>query len=204
MSGVAPAAMQMGTYVGRTIRDEIAGRPRRPFRYLDKGTMATIGRNAAVAVMGKVKLSGFPAWLVWLVAHIYFLINFRNRVIVLIDWDTLPRLAAEIGGGDEEAPLLGSAAFGTGVSAEIGDPSALLRAAWDLDNVEKRYLAFIEQHPHSYRFLMQRALPEQAAAATAVSDTIRRLGNEVLREVAPDCDPIRTHRGLGYSLDATG
>ena len=57
-----------------------------PFRYRDYGQLATIGRNAAVAMLGKVKLSGFPAWLVWLVAHIYFLINFRNRLIVMIDW----------------------------------------------------------------------------------------------------------------------
>ena len=56
------------------------------FRYRDYGQLATIGRNSAVVVMGRLKLSGFPAWLVWLVAHIYFLINFRNRVIVMIDW----------------------------------------------------------------------------------------------------------------------
>ncbi|HYN13431.1 MAG TPA: NAD(P)/FAD-dependent oxidoreductase, partial [Burkholderiales bacterium] len=60
--------------------------PRAPFQYRDYGQLATIGRKAAVAVMGKVKLSGFPAWLVWLVAHIYFLINFRNRLMVMIDW----------------------------------------------------------------------------------------------------------------------
>ena len=62
------------------------GTPTRPFRYRDWGQLATIGRNAAVVVMGRLKLSGFPAWLVWLVAHIYFLINFRNRLMVMIDW----------------------------------------------------------------------------------------------------------------------
>ena len=84
--GIAPAAKQMGRHAASNIRNAIAGKPAKPFRYRDYGQLATIGRNAAVAVMGKVKLSGFPAWLVWLVAHIYFLINFRNRVIVLIDW----------------------------------------------------------------------------------------------------------------------
>ncbi|HEV3010855.1 MAG TPA: NAD(P)/FAD-dependent oxidoreductase, partial [Burkholderiales bacterium] len=64
----------------------VKGKPTKAFRYRDYGQLATIGRNAAVAIIGKVKLSGFPAWLVWLVAHIYFLINFRNRLIVMIDW----------------------------------------------------------------------------------------------------------------------
>ena len=84
--GIAPAAKQMGSHAALNIRHAIAGKPSEPFRYRDYGQLATIGRNAAVVVMGKLKLSGFPAWLVWLVAHIYFLINFRNRVIVLIDW----------------------------------------------------------------------------------------------------------------------
>jgi len=58
----------------------------KPFHYRDYGQLATIGRSAAVLEMGKLKLSGFPAWIIWLVAHIYFLINFRNRMVVLIDW----------------------------------------------------------------------------------------------------------------------
>jgi len=84
--GIAPAAKQMGKHAALNIRNSMAGKPATPFRYRDYGQLATIGRNAAVAVLGKIKLSGFPAWLVWLVAHIYFLINFRNRLIVLIDW----------------------------------------------------------------------------------------------------------------------
>ena len=76
----------MGRHVALNIRKSLEGKPSAPFRYRDYGQLATIGRNAAVAILGKVKLSGFPAWLVWLVAHIYFLINFRNRLIVLIDW----------------------------------------------------------------------------------------------------------------------
>ena len=84
--GIAPAAKQMGRHAAVNIKERIRGKTTKPFRYRDYGQLATIGRNAAVVEMGKVKLSGFLAWLVWLVAHIYFLINFRNRVIVLIDW----------------------------------------------------------------------------------------------------------------------
>ena len=84
--GIAPAAKQMGRHVALNIKNGLAGKATKPFRYRDYGQLATIGRNAAVAVIGSVKLSGFPAWLVWLVAHIYFLINFRNRLIVMIDW----------------------------------------------------------------------------------------------------------------------
>jgi NADH dehydrogenase len=84
--GIAPAAKQMGAHAASNIKRLINGKTTVPFRYRDYGQLATIGRNAAVVVIGKVKLSGFLAWLVWLVAHIYFLINFRNRVIVMIDW----------------------------------------------------------------------------------------------------------------------
>ena len=88
--GVSPAAMQMGRHVARLIEDEIdlgAGRsPRPPFRYWDKGTMATIGRSAAVAWIGRIKLSGFPAWLTWLFVHLIFLIGFRSKIAVLLQW----------------------------------------------------------------------------------------------------------------------
>ena len=84
--GIAPAAKQMGRHAGRNIMLSLKGMKARAFRYRDYGQLATIGRNAAVVVMGKVKLSGFAAWLVWLVAHIYFLINFRNRIVVMLDW----------------------------------------------------------------------------------------------------------------------
>jgi NADH dehydrogenase len=84
--GVATAAKQMGTHAARNVLRSMRGQQTVAFRYRDYGQLATIGRNSAVVVMGRLKLSGFPAWLVWLVAHIYFLINFRNRVIVMIDW----------------------------------------------------------------------------------------------------------------------
>jgi NADH dehydrogenase len=84
--GIAPAAKQMGRHAGLNIINTLRGRKRLPFRYRDYGQLATIGRNSAVAYFGRVKLSGYPAWLVWLVAHIYFLINFRNRIVVMLDW----------------------------------------------------------------------------------------------------------------------
>jgi NADH dehydrogenase len=87
--GVAQPAMQMGDHVARMIEADLNRQPRRPFRYFDKGDMATIGRLAAVAKVEwpfKAHLSGFPAWITWLVVHIYFLIGFRNRLAVLSQW----------------------------------------------------------------------------------------------------------------------
>jgi len=84
--GIAPAAKQMGRHAGRNVLRRIEAKPTLRFKYRDYGQLATIGRNAAVAMIGRLHLSGFPAWLVWLVAHIYFLINFRNRLVVMLDW----------------------------------------------------------------------------------------------------------------------
>jgi NADH dehydrogenase FAD-containing subunit len=85
--GVAPAAKQMGAYVARVIAGRIAGKPvSEPFRYRDYGNFATIGRHAAVADFGWLRLSGYLAWLLWGAAHIYFLIGFRNRLAVMLDW----------------------------------------------------------------------------------------------------------------------
>ena len=84
--GIAPAAKQMGRASASNILRTIKGLPAKPFRYQDVGMLATIGMNSAVAVIGRLQLSGYPAWLLWLVAHIYFLIGFRNRIVVLIDW----------------------------------------------------------------------------------------------------------------------
>ncbi len=89
--GVSPAAMQMGRHVARLLRNELDSvqgwRPERPrFRYWDKGTMATIGRSAAVAKVGRLELSGLPAWLAWLLVHLIFLIGFRNKLAVILQW----------------------------------------------------------------------------------------------------------------------
>jgi NADH:ubiquinone reductase (H+-translocating) len=85
--GVAPAAKQMGRYVGRLIRSRIAGQPlNEPFRYRHQGDLATIGRRSAVVRLGRIQLKGFIGWLFWSVAHIYFLIGLRNRFIVAFTW----------------------------------------------------------------------------------------------------------------------
>jgi NADH:ubiquinone reductase (H+-translocating) len=86
LPGVAPTAKQMGAYAAQAIRARLAGRTVAPFRYSDAGSLATIGRMAAVADLGRVRLSGLPAWWFWLFIHILFLIGFRSRLIVLINW----------------------------------------------------------------------------------------------------------------------
>jgi NADH dehydrogenase len=84
--GIAPAAIQEGKHTAENIIGEMRGIARVPFHYRDKGSIATIGRAAAVADLGRLKFTGFFAWLTWLVVHIFFLIGFRNRLLVLIEW----------------------------------------------------------------------------------------------------------------------
>jgi len=83
---VAPVAMQMGIHAARTILAREWQRPLAPFRYRDKGSMATIGRSAAVATTHGLSLTGYPAWLAWLLLHLYYLIGFRNRTVVMLNW----------------------------------------------------------------------------------------------------------------------
>jgi NADH dehydrogenase len=84
--GVAQGAMQGGAYVARTITATLRGKPRPPFRYKDKGSLATIGRTSAVVVIGKAQHHGFLAWLFWWVLHIFYVIGFRNRLSVILSW----------------------------------------------------------------------------------------------------------------------
>lgn len=86
LPGVAPVAMQEGKATAHNIAAELKGQPRKNFHYFNKGNLATIGRAAAVAEFGKIHISGFLAWLAWLFIHIFFLIGFRNRIIVLVQW----------------------------------------------------------------------------------------------------------------------
>jgi NADH:ubiquinone reductase (H+-translocating) len=86
LPGVSPVAIQMGEYTARTIAGDLAGRPRRAFHYWDKGQLAVIGRGRAVADIWKLHFAGFVAWLIWTFVHIFFLIGFRNRVLVMIQW----------------------------------------------------------------------------------------------------------------------
>ena len=86
LPGLAPVAMQEGRHAARVVRDRMRGRPARRFRYRDKGNLATIGRASAVAEIKGVRLSGFAAWVTWLTVHLWYLIGFENRLLVLIRW----------------------------------------------------------------------------------------------------------------------
>ena len=86
LPGVAPVAMQQGRHVARQIIAALNGRARTPFRYNDKGQMATIGRKKAILQTGKLRMTGFAAWLAWLFIHIYYLIGFKNRIFVFLSW----------------------------------------------------------------------------------------------------------------------
>jgi NADH dehydrogenase len=87
LPGLAPVAMQQGVHAARQIRRWLlAGQPTQPFRYADRGTMATIGRAAAVADLRRIHLSGFVAWLLWLFIHLMYLVSFRNRLLVFVQW----------------------------------------------------------------------------------------------------------------------
>jgi len=89
--GISPGAKQMGRAAAANLLRRLKGEPTRPFRYIDYGNLATVGRKSAIVELavpglGALRFSGFPAWLFWLFAHIYFLIGFRNRLIVMVDW----------------------------------------------------------------------------------------------------------------------
>jgi NADH:ubiquinone reductase (H+-translocating) len=105
LPGVAQVAIQQGDWAVKMIACDLENQPRRPFHYHDKGSLATIGRAAAVAQIGKIELSGYFAWLAWLFIHIFFLIGFRNRILVMIQWAwsylTYERGARLITGSDE-------------------------------------------------------------------------------------------------------
>jgi NADH dehydrogenase len=86
LPGIAPVAMQQGRYVARQIQAKLAGKSLPAFAYRDKGSLAVIGRNAAVAVFGRLRIAGFIAWLAWIFIHIWYLIEFDRKVLVLIQW----------------------------------------------------------------------------------------------------------------------
>ena len=86
MPGIAPVAKAQGAYIGARIVAELESRESPPFRYSNLGSLATIGRKSAVVQMGRLRLTGFIAWLIWSAAHIYFLIGFRSRLSVVLNW----------------------------------------------------------------------------------------------------------------------
>ncbi len=86
LPGLAPVAIQQGAYAARLIRHRLDGGSSRPFRYVNKGNLATVGRGRAVADLGPIRLSGIPAWAIWLVVHIWYLIGYQNRLVVILRW----------------------------------------------------------------------------------------------------------------------
>jgi NADH dehydrogenase len=127
LPGVAQVAMQGGRYVAAHLQRKLRGQPSKPFRYLDLGTMATIGRAAAVAQIGDLHLTGFLGWLTWLFIHIMYIVAFENRVLILIQWAwnylTRNRAARLITG---RTPLAGQAAGG--MVQEIPEPEHVVEA----------------------------------------------------------------------------
>ena len=104
--GVSPAAMQMGTLTAKNILADLKNQSRKDFKYVDKGTMATIGRSKAIVDIQGFHFTGFIAWMMWLFLHVFFLIGFRNRIIVMMEWFwaylTRERSARLITGGADE------------------------------------------------------------------------------------------------------
>src|SRR4029077_13248886 len=87
LPGVAPVAMQQGRYVARLILNRLSGGPApAPFHYFNKGNLATVGRNKAVAEFGKLHIAGFLAWFTWVFVHLMYLVEFENRLLVLVEW----------------------------------------------------------------------------------------------------------------------
>jgi NADH dehydrogenase len=137
LPGVCPVAIQEGEYAARIIRGDLAGRPRRPFRYWDKGQLAVIGRGQAVADIWKLHFGGFIAWLAWIFVHIFFLIGFRNRVMVMLEWAwsylTFSRGARLITGeGKYASPIARSAglpAASTATASPAATPAVRISAS---------------------------------------------------------------------------
>jgi len=116
--GVAPAALPMGRHAADSVLCDLRDEPRRPFGYVDKGTLATIGRAAGVAELGRLHFGGLLAWLLWLFVHVYFLIGFRNRLAVILQWAwsylTFGRAARLITYAPEEFRIASEAAASDG------------------------------------------------------------------------------------------
>jgi NADH:ubiquinone reductase (H+-translocating) len=134
LPGLAPVAMQQGSYAAEAIQARLRGQAPHPFRYRDKGNLATIGRARAVADIKGVQLSGLPAWLIWLVVHLFYLIGFQNRLVVVLRWSfsflTRGRgarlITAELPTADAERRDAGEAGEGRSavlISASRGEPS---------------------------------------------------------------------------------
>ena len=134
LPGLAPVAMQQGRYAARDDPRRLDGGRRRPFHYVDKGNLATIGRSKAVADIKGIRLAGFPAWVTWLVVHLFFLIGFQNRLLVAAALDDqLPDARAR-----RAADRRGGLTRGQAVRGERGQRLELACDADDVADDEQR------------------------------------------------------------------
>ncbi|GLX99839.1 MULTISPECIES: NAD(P)/FAD-dependent oxidoreductase [Actinoplanes] len=118
LPGVAQVAIQSGRHAADQIERRLAGKPTgQPFQYFDKGSLATISRSSAVASIGKVRLSGFPAWVVWVAVHLFYLVGFKNRVTAVLHW-----FVSFLGRGRSERVATQQQAFARRALREYGDP----------------------------------------------------------------------------------
>jgi NADH dehydrogenase len=132
LPGVAPVAMQQGRYVANLIRQRLNGKTLSPFHYVDKGSLAVIGRNSAVADLGLVKISGFLAWLAWVFVHIWYLIEFDNKLLVFFQWAWnyfTRKRGARLITGDDPLPAV------NGLSSDLGRGSKEYDLTGDLTNI---------------------------------------------------------------------
>jgi NADH dehydrogenase len=124
LPGLAEVAMQSGRHAARTIVRRLKGGEAKPFRYIDLGSMSTIARFRAVAIIGRLRLAGFPAWLLWLFVHITFLTGFKNRVSALANW-----AVAFLGRGRRQRTITKQQVLARAQTAELpernGVPSAV-------------------------------------------------------------------------------
>jgi NADH dehydrogenase len=132
LPGVAQVAIQGGRYAAEQIRHRLAGKPAgKPFRYFDKGSLATISRFSAVASVGKVRLSGFPAWLIWVAVHLFYLVGFKNRLTAVLHW-----AVSFLGRGRSERVSTVQQAFARQAIQEYGDPFERAREQIEASHTE--------------------------------------------------------------------
>ncbi|MCY1138315.1 NAD(P)/FAD-dependent oxidoreductase [Actinoplanes sp. Pm04-4] len=143
LPGVAQVAIQGGNYAAKVIEKRLRNKPAPdPFKYFDKGSMATISRFSAVASVGKFRLSGFFAWIMWLVVHVFYLVGFKNRFTTVVHW-----AVSFLGRGRSERVATEQQAFARRAMKEYGDPYQLVRAAEEAEALKAADPVPTEKHP---------------------------------------------------------
>jgi NADH dehydrogenase len=143
LPGVAQVAIQGGKYAADVIERRLRRKPEpKPFKYFDKGSMATISRFSAVASVGKFRLSGFFAWVMWLVVHVFYLVGFKNRFTTVLHW-----AVSFLGRGRSERVATEQQAFARRAMKEYGDPYQLVRAAEEAEALKAAGPVPTGKHP---------------------------------------------------------